>query len=36
MDSLVSQARLLHQLPVVINVMNIHTPAELATVITAN
>lgn len=28
MDSLVSQARLLHQLPVVINVMNIPTPAE--------
>lgn len=28
MDSLVSQARLLHQLPVVINVMNIPTPVE--------
>lgn len=28
MDSLVSQARLLHQLPVVINVMNVPTPAE--------
>ena len=28
MDSLVSQARLLHQLPVVINVMNVPTPAQ--------